>query len=47
MLHSTDVASRLAALLLGRILPVFSLVVPCPPGAAPVSVPRTTFTTGC
>jgi len=45
-LHSTDDASRLAALLLRRILPVFSVVAPGQPGASPVSVPRGTFTTG-
>jgi hypothetical protein len=45
--HSTDEASRRAALLLGRKPPVFSLVVPCLPGAAPVSERRTTFSTGC
>ena len=32
-LHSTGPASRLSALLLGRILPVCSLVAPCQPGA--------------
>ena len=45
--HSTGVASRLSALLLGRILPVCSLVVPCQTGASPVSVPCWTFTTDC
>ena len=45
-LHSTRHASRLAALLLGRILPVFSLVPPGQPGASRVSVRRGTFTTG-
>ena len=33
-LHSTSDASRLAALLLPQILPVFSVVAPCQPGAA-------------
>ena len=46
-LHSTGAASRLTALLLGHILPVFSLVAPCQPGASPVSVRRWTFTTDC
>ncbi len=36
-LHSTGAASRLTALLLGRILPVFSLVAPCQPGAASIT----------
>jgi hypothetical protein len=34
-------------LLLVQILPVFSLVAPCHPGASPPSVRRWTFTTGC
>ena len=34
-------------LVLGRILPVFSVVAPCQTGASPVSVPRWTFTTDC
>jgi hypothetical protein len=34
-------------LLLVQILPVFSLVAPCQPGASPPSVRRWTFTTGC
>jgi hypothetical protein len=34
-------------LLLLQILPVFSVVAPCPRGASPVSVRRQTFTTGC
>ena len=46
-LHSAGAASRLAALLLAQILPVFSLVAPCHPGASPPSVLRQTFTTGC
>ena len=46
-LHSAGAASRLAALLLAQILPVFSLVAPCHPGASPASVRRRTFTTGC
>ncbi len=49
-LHSTDDASCLAALLLSRILPVFSLVTPCigPAQLRPsgVSVQRATFITG-
>ena len=44
--HSTDGASRLAALLLGQTCPLFSLVASCDPGASPVSVQRATFTTG-
>ena len=31
---STAEASHLAALLLGQILPVFSLIAPCDPGAS-------------
>src|SRR5260370_42437736 len=46
-LHSTGAASRLAALLLPQILPVFSVVAPCQPGASPLSVQRWTCTTGC
>jgi len=46
-LHSTAAASRLPALLLGHILPVFSLVASYQTGASPVSVPRRTFTTDC
>src|SRR6202163_4408461 len=46
-LHSAGAASRLAALLLAQILPVFSLVAPCQPGASPPSVQRPTFTPGC
>ena len=46
-LHSAGAASRLAALLLAQILPVFSLVAPCHPGASPPSVQRRTFTTDC
>ena len=46
-LHSTSDASRVAALLLRRILPVFSIVAPSHASASPVSVPRGTFTTGC
>jgi hypothetical protein len=38
--HSADDASRLAALLLPRILPIFSVVAPCQPGASPPSVLR-------
>ena len=48
-LRSTGAASRkdCAGLLAqrGHILPVFSLVVPCQPGASPVSVRRGTFIT--
>ncbi len=43
--HSTGDASRLAALLLSRICPLFSLVAPCQAGASPVSVLHGTFTT--
>src|ERR1700688_705655 len=46
-LHSAGAASRLAALLLAQILPVFSLVAPCHPGASPPSVQRRTFATDC
>jgi len=46
-LHSTSDASRLAALLLRQILPVFSVVAPGQPGASLVSVRRGAFTTGC
>src|SRR6266550_1847089 len=46
-LHSAGAASRLAALLLVQILPVFSLVAPCQRGASPPSVRRWTFITGC
>jgi len=45
-LHSTDDASHLAALLLRRIFPIFSIVAPCQPGASSVSMRRGTFTTG-
>ena len=45
--HSTDDARRLAALLLGRICPIFSLVASGQAMASPVSVPRVTFTAGC
>src|SRR5437899_2798270 len=38
--HSAGDASRLAALLLPRILPIFSVVAPCQPGASPPSVLR-------
>ena len=43
--HSTHPGGD--ALLLGHILPVCSLRAPCPAGAAPVSVPRGTFTMDC
>src|SRR5229473_8132354 len=46
-LHSSDAASRLAALLLPHILPVCSVVAPCQPGASPLSVLRWTRATGC
>jgi len=45
-LHSSADASRPAALLLGRICPIFGLVAPGEPGASAVSVRRGTFTTG-
>src|SRR5688572_4662041 len=45
-LHSTDDASRLAALRLPQIFPIFSVVAPGEAGASSVSVPRGTFTTG-
>ena len=38
--HSAGDASRLAALLLPRIWPIFSVVAPCQPGASPPSVLR-------
>jgi hypothetical protein len=44
-LHSTADASRPAALLIGQILPVFSLVAPSGAGASALSVPLGTFTT--
>ena len=44
-LHSTIDASRPTALLLRRILPMFSVVPPCQAGASLVSVRRATFTT--
>jgi hypothetical protein len=37
-LHSAGDASRLAALLVGRIFPIFSLGAPCQTGASPSSV---------
>ncbi len=46
-LHSTGGASRLAALLLLRMLAAFSVVAPGHPGAAPVSVRRGTPSTDC
>ena len=46
-LHSNGAASNVTALLLGRILPVYSLVAPCQVGASPFSVRRATFTTDC
>src|ERR1700674_2782891 len=46
-LHSAGAASRLAALLLPQIFPIFSVVAPCQPGASPPSVQRRTSTTGC
>ena len=46
-LHSTGVASRLTALLVGCIWPICALLTPCQPGATPVSVRRGAFTTGC
>lgn len=42
-LHSTSAASRLAALLLPRILPVCSVVAPGDPGASLVSMRRRDF----
>ena len=36
--HSTGDASRPAALLVGQIFPIFSLLAPCRAGASPVSV---------
>jgi hypothetical protein len=46
-LHSNGDASRLAALLLPQIFPIFSVVTPCQAGTSPFSVQRRTFTTGC
>ena len=45
-LQSTDDASWLTALLVRRIYPLFSLLAPCQPGAAPVSVRGGTLATG-
>ena len=45
-LHSTSDASPLAALLLPRIFPIFSVVAPGDRGASLVSVRRGGFTTG-
>jgi hypothetical protein len=45
--RNETVTSRLAALFLVQIFPIFSLVTPCQPGASPASVQRRTFTTGC
>jgi hypothetical protein len=45
-LHSTVDASRLAALLLSPVFPIFSVVAPCQTGASPVSMRRGTSTTG-
>jgi hypothetical protein len=45
-LHSTNDASRLSALLLARIFPIFSLVAPCQAGASSVSVRRGISITG-
>ena len=47
LLHSTADASHPAALLVGQILPAFSLLAPCGADASTVSVQRGTFTTGC
>jgi hypothetical protein len=44
-LHSTSDASRLTALLLRRIFPIFSVVAPGQAGASLVSVRRATSTT--
>ena len=41
--HSAADASRPAALLIGRILPVFFLFVPSGPSASSLSVPRCTL----
>ena len=46
-LHSNGDASRLAALLLPQIFPIFSVVAPCQPGASPFSVRRWSCATGC
>ena len=46
-LHLTGAASRLAALLLGRILPVCFLVASWQPRVSPVSVRHRAFTTDC
>ena len=45
-LHSTADLSRPAALLVGRIRPVFSLLASGGAGASTVSMRRGTFTTG-
>ena len=39
-LHSSGDPSRLTALLLGQICPIFSLVAPCQAGVSPLSVQR-------
>src|SRR4029453_15299079 len=36
--HSVGAASRLAALLIAQIFPIFALFAPCHPGASPPSV---------
>ena len=46
-LHSTGDASRLTALLVAQIFPIFSLLAPCQAGASPVSVRRRAFVTDC
>jgi hypothetical protein len=46
-LHSSGAASRLAALLLPQIFPIFSVVAPCQTGASPLSVQRWICTTDC
>jgi hypothetical protein len=46
-LHSTSDASSGAALLVAQMLPVFSVVAPCPRGASLASMRRRGFTTGC
>jgi hypothetical protein len=45
-LHATDDATRPAALLLGRIFPIFSLVAPGRAGASSASVRRAPSITG-
>ncbi|MBE3098756.1 MAG: hypothetical protein IMZ44_16700 [Planctomycetes bacterium] len=40
-MHSASAASRLAALLVARIFPIFLLLAPCQPGALAGPIPMT------